>query len=340
MRKKEIKKAVREHYAQKATGERSPRSASITNCGSTDLAQNISKSIGYTEWELKAVPEGANLGLGCGNPVALASLREGETVLDLGSGAGFDCFLAANRVGKTGKVIGVDMTPEMLEKARENARKGKYGNIEFRLGEIENLPVADNSVNVVISNCVINLAPDKRRVFEEAFRVLKPDGRLMISDMVLLKELPDFIRKSIEAYIGCLSGAIMRDEYIGTIKAAGFQKVSIIDETSFPIEGIANDPTAKAIIENLEIPPEKNKRCQTDLDNLDNATLTSSLNFVVISSSGTSWDFFSERHFISILLVSRVRGLIVTRMGIPRRSASLNFTPGDSLRSSKSTSKP
>jgi SAM-dependent methyltransferase len=218
------------------------------------LAQDISKSIGYTEEELKAVPEGANLGLGCGNPVALASLREGEIVLDLGSGAGFDCFLVANRVGETGKVIGVDMTPEMLERARKNARKGNYANVEFRLGEIENLPVADNAVDIVISNCVINLAPDKRKVFKEAFRVLKPGGRLMISDMVLLKELPDFIKNSIEAYIGCLSGAIMRDEYIGAIKAAGFQEVNIIDETPFPIECIANAPKVKAIIENLEIP--------------------------------------------------------------------------------------
>ncbi|MBA7564147.1 Arsenite methyltransferase [subsurface metagenome] len=254
-----IKKVVREGYAKIAKQSSSCCAPVNSCCGSTDLAQDISKSIGYTEEELKAVPEGANLGLGCGNPVALASLREGETVLDLGSGAGFDCFLAASKVGENGRVIGVDMTPEMLEKARENASKGKYTNVEFRLGEIENLPVADNSVDIVISNCVINLAPDKRRVFAEAFRVLKPGGRLMISDMVLLKELPDFIKKSIEAYIGCLSGAMMRDEYIGTIKTAGFQEVSIIDETSFPIEGIANDPTAKAIIENLEIPPEKIK---------------------------------------------------------------------------------
>jgi len=254
-----IKRVVREGYAKIAKQSSSCCAPVNSCCGSTDLAQDISKSIGYTEEELKVVPEGANLGLGCGNPVALASLREGETVLDLGSGAGFDCFLAASKVGKNGRVIGVDMTPEMLEKARENASKGNYGNVEFRLGEIENLPVADNSVDIVISNCVINLAPDKRRVFEQAFRVLKPGGRLMISDMVLLRELPDFIKNSIEAYIGCLSGAIMRDEYIGTIKAAGFQEVSIIDETSFPIEGIANDPTAKAIIENLEIPPEKIK---------------------------------------------------------------------------------
>jgi len=259
MEDKQIKKTVREGYAKIAKQGSSCCVPTNSCCGSTDLAQNISKKIGYTEKELEAVPEGANLGLGCGNPVAIASLREGETVLDLGSGAGFDCFLAANEVGKDGRVIGVDMTPEMVEKARENARKGGCQNVEFRLGEIENLPVADNSVDVVISNCVINLAPDKNRVFMEAFRVLKPGGRLMISDMVLLKELPDFIKNSIEAYIGCLSGAIMRDKYIGAIKAAGFQDIRIIDETSFPIECMANDPTAKAIIENLKIPLEEVK---------------------------------------------------------------------------------
>ena len=257
MRKEEIKKVVREGYAKIAKQDSSCCVPANSCCGSTDLAQDTSKSIGYTEEELKAVPEGANLGLGCGNPVALASLREDETVLDLGSGAGFDCFLAANRVGNTGRVIGVDMTPEMIEKARENARKGNYQNVEFRLGEIENLPVADSSVDVVISNCVINLSPDKRRVFNEAFRVLKPGGRLMVSDIVLLRELPDFIKDSIEAYIGCLSGAIMKDEYIDAIKAAGFEKVRIIDETPFPIECMTNDPTAKAIIENLKIPLEE-----------------------------------------------------------------------------------
>jgi len=256
---KQIKKVVREGYAKIAKQDSSCCVPANSCCGSTDLAQDISKSIGYTEEELIAVPQGANLGLGCGNPVALASLRESETVLDLGSGAGFDCFLAADKVGESGRVIGVDMTPEMIERARENARKGNYGNVEFRLGEIENLPVADNSVDVIISNCVINLAPDKKRVYAEAFRVLKPSGRLMVSDMVLLKELPDFIKDSIEAYIGCLSGAIMKDEYIGAIKAAGFQEVRIVDETSFPIECMANDPTAKRIIENSKIPLEKVK---------------------------------------------------------------------------------
>jgi len=257
MKKEQIKKVVRDGYARIAKQD-SPCCRPVNSCcGGTDLAQSISKSIGYTDEELKAVPEGANLGLGCGNPVALASLKEGETVLDLGSGAGFDCFLAADRVGKGGRVIGVDMTPEMIDRARENARKGNYTNVEFRLGEIENLPAADNSVDIVISNCVINLAPDKNRVFAEAFRVLKPGGRLMISDMVLLKELPDSIKNSIEAYIGCVSGAIKRDEYIDAVKAAGFQEVSIIDETSFPIECMANDPTTKTIIRNLEITPEE-----------------------------------------------------------------------------------
>lgn len=254
MEKEKIKEAVRKGYAKIVKKESSCCAPVNSCCVSPDLAENISRKIGYTDEELKAAPEGANLGLGCGNPIALASLREGETVLDLGSGAGFDCFLAANKVGKKGKVIGIDMTPEMIEKARENANKGKYENVEFRLGEIENLPVADNSIDAVISNCVINLVPDKKSVFKETFRVLKPGGRLMISDIVLLKGLPDFIRDSIEAYVGCLSGAIMRDEYIEAIKAAGFQEVKIIEETSFPIECMTNDPTAKAIIENLKVP--------------------------------------------------------------------------------------
>jgi ubiquinone/menaquinone biosynthesis C-methylase UbiE len=259
MKEEKIKKAVREGYAKIAKKEASCCSPVKSCCGGDNPSESISKSIGYTDEELKGVPEGANLGLGCGNPVALASLKQGEIVLDLGSGPGLDCFLAANKVGKTGKVVGVDMTPEMIEKARENARKGKYGNVEFRLGEIENLPVADNFANVIISNCVINLVPNKERVFRETFRVLKPGGRLMISDLVLLKELPDFIKNSVEAYIGCLSGAIMKDDYLNAIKAAGFREVKIIDETSFPIELMASDLTTKALIEEMKIPMEKLK---------------------------------------------------------------------------------
>ena len=257
MRKEVIKKAVREGYAKIVYKEHSCCAPVSSCCESSDWTGDISKKMGYTDEDLKSVPEGANLGLGCGNPIALASLQEGETVLDLGSGAGFDCFLAAHKVGKTGRVIGVDMTPEMLDKARENARKGGYENVEFRLGEIEHIPAADNSVDVVISNCVINLSPEKERVFKEAYRVLKPGGRLMVSDVVLVKELPDVIKHSIDAYIGCLSGAIMKDEYIKTIREAGFLDIRVLDETYFPIECMANDPTAKVIISKMKLPPEK-----------------------------------------------------------------------------------
>ncbi len=258
-KKLNIKKAIREGYARIAKMGSPCCAPSSSGCGAASLTEVVSKMIGYKDEELKSVPEGANLGLGCGNPIALASLAEGETVLDLGSGAGFDCFLAANKVGKTGRVIGVDMTPEMVEKARDNAQKGDYGNVEFRLGEIENLPAADNSVDAVISNCVINLSSDKAKAFQEAFRVLKPGGRVMISDIVLLKKLPSFIMNSIEAYIGCVSGAMLKDDYLEVIKAAGFREVKIVDETSFPIDAITNDPTAKAIINQLKLPEKKLK---------------------------------------------------------------------------------
>ena len=258
MKEEKIKKVVREGYAKIATKGMSccPPVTSCCGSGSKSNAENISRIIGYGDEEISSVPDGANLGLGCGNPVALASLKNGETVLDLGSGAGFDCFLAANKVGKDGKVIGVDMTPEMIEKARGNARKGNYTNVEFRLGEIENIPAADNSVDAIISNCVINLAPDKKRVFKEAFRVLKSGGRLMVSDLVLLKELPDAVNDSVEAYIGCLAGAMMKDDYIEAIKDAGFRDVKIVDETHYPIEMMTNDESAKAIIEDMNIPIE------------------------------------------------------------------------------------
>ena len=265
MIKEEIKKVVRERYAKIVHQEGSCCGTTGSSPGNNNSTQEISQQIGYSEDELKAVPEDSNLGLGCGNPTALASLKEGETVLDLGSGAGFDCFLAANKVGKNGRVIGVDMTPEMIEKARENARKGNYENIEFRLGEIENLPVDDNSVDVVISNCVIVLSPDKRKVFSEAFRVLKPDGRLMISDIVLLRRLPDFLKNSIEAYIGCVSGAITKNEYIKEIKTAGFHDVKIINETSFAIEHITSSQTVSSIIDKFKIPPEKVKEIASSI---------------------------------------------------------------------------
>ena len=265
MKKEEkIKKLVREGYAQIAKSESSCCTPVSTCCGTGNLAQTISRAIGYSDEELESVPEGANLGLGCGNPVALASLAQGETVLDLGSGAGFDSFLAANKVGQGGRVIGVDMTPEMITKARANAQKGGYKNVEFRLGEIENIPCADNSVDVIISNCVINLSPDKKKVFKEAFRVLKPGGRLMVSDIVLLRELPDFIKQSAAAYVGCISGALPKNDYLGAIAQAGFQEVRIIDETLFPIDCMANDPTARVIINELKITKE-------DIKNIENS---------------------------------------------------------------------
>jgi SAM-dependent methyltransferase len=258
MKETEVKKTVREHYAQIARQAKSCCGNSVisTCCGGTPV-YGVSRSIGYSEEDIANVPEGANLGLGCGNPIALASLEKGETVLDLGSGAGFDCFLAANRVGKEGRVIGVDMTPDMLETARANARKGGYGNVEFRLGEIENLPAADNSIDVIISNCVINLAPDKKRVFKEAFRVLKPGGRIMVSDIVLSQELPEAIKNSIEAYVGCVGGASLKSDYLKAIEAAGFQDVAIMEEATFALENVISSPGAAEIVKSLEISQEK-----------------------------------------------------------------------------------
>lgn len=251
-----IREVVREAYAKVAKGQDSCCGPS-SSCCSGSTAESISTHIGYSKNELKEAPEGANLGLGCGNPLAHASLKKGEIVLDLGSGGGFDCFLAARRVGTAGKVIGVDMTPEMIEKARENARKGGFANVEFRLGEIEKLPVADASVDVLISNCVINLSPDKPRVFREALRVLKPGGRLMVSDIVLRRELPAAIRDSVSAYVGCISGAVLKDEYLGAIKTAGFGGIEVLEEHAFPIEDMAHDVTAQAVVEAYGTSPEK-----------------------------------------------------------------------------------
>lgn len=231
MDKDKIRKAVREAYAQRVKqGSTCCPPGNACGCGSSQ--QTVAKRIGYTDAQLQSIPEGPNLGLGCGNPTALASLKEGEVVLDLGSGAGIDCFLAANAVGGSGRVIGVDMTAEMIEKARENASQGNYENVEFRLGEIENLPVADHSVDVVISNCVINLSPEKDRVFKEVYRALKPGGHVLVSDIVLLKELPDSVRSSIEAYVGCIAGAAMKQDYLASMEAAGFEQVEILNEVS------------------------------------------------------------------------------------------------------------
>jgi arsenite methyltransferase len=256
MDKDETRKAVREGYAKVVT-EDSGCCTPVKSCccGTKDRKTEVSESMGYNAEELAALPEGANLGLGCGNPVAFASLKEGETFLDLGSGAGIDCFLAAAKVGPGGKAIGVDMTPEMLEKARKNAEKGGFTNVEFRLGEIEHLPVADGQVDIITSNCVINLSPDKPSVFAEAFRVLKPGGRVMISDIVLLKPLPDALRDSLEAYVGCVSGAMLKDDYLGLVKEAGFTGVSIMQEDVFPVEAWmdawAEDRSMNSVLDKL-----------------------------------------------------------------------------------------
>lgn len=267
MKKEEITKQVRDRYAITAKQSNSCCGSSVSKnspcCGSTNSAdaKEMSKTVGYTDADVNSVPEGANLGLGCGNPIALASLKEGEVVLDLGSGAGFDCFLAAARVGAKGRVIGVDMTPEMLDKARENIQKGNYKNVEFRLGEIEHLPVADNSVDVIISNCVINLSLDKPQVFREAYRALKSGGRLMVSDIVLLSDLPDVIMSSIEAYAGCIAGASKKSDYLGAISAAGFKDVKVVNETVFPAELMVDDPNIQAVLKEANLNP-------TQLENL------------------------------------------------------------------------
>lgn len=231
---KEIKKFVKDRYGEIA----SKGDSCCPSCaGSTDLVEQA-KSIGYSEQEIRNIPEEAIMGLGCGNPTALAELREGEVVLDLGSGGGLDVFLAANRVGKKGRVIGVDMTPEMVERAKKNARKGNYGNVEFRLGEIENLPVESESVDVIISNCVINLSADKLATYEEALRVLKPNGRILVSDLVIAGELPEDIRRSFAAWAECVAGALEKQEYLDIIKEAGFRDISVVTERVFGEPGM------------------------------------------------------------------------------------------------------
>ncbi|MBI2852358.1 MAG: arsenite methyltransferase [Chloroflexi bacterium] len=223
----EIRNAVREHYGQRAK--------QIAGCCSGSapvrLAQHAERL--YSLEELSVLPQSVTgIAAGCGNPTALAALKLGDVVLDLGSGGGIDCFLAAQKVGLEGKVIGVDMTPEMLQLAKENADKMQARNVEFRLGEIEHLPVPDNSVDVVISNCVINLSPDKPQVFRETYRVLKPGGRIMVSDIVLLKELPESVRNDMTAWSGCVAGASGKEEYLAAIAAAGFKNVEIVSETA------------------------------------------------------------------------------------------------------------
>ncbi|MCX6713224.1 MAG: arsenite methyltransferase [Candidatus Vogelbacteria bacterium] len=218
----EVKKIVKNFYGQVAT------KSSCSCCGTKAQNAQIAKSIGYSDEELK-IAGGTNLGLGCGNPTAVAHIKEGDTVIDLGSGAGLDCFLAAQKVGETGRVIGVDMSPEMIALANEAAQKQGYKNLEFRLGDIENLPADDNSIDVAISNCVVNLAPDKLKVFKEVYRVLKTGGRMYLSDIVLLGDLTEEQRSDSNLLAGCVSGALLKDDYLKIITDAGFQ-VAVLSE--------------------------------------------------------------------------------------------------------------
>ncbi|MFC2094830.1 arsenite methyltransferase [Candidatus Bipolaricaulota bacterium] len=248
---KDIHKTVRERYGERAKSGSCCSTGTNSCCGSSP---SVSKKLGYSEQELRSIPEGADLGLGCGNPTAMASLQPGETVVDLGSGAGIDCFLAADLVGETGHVIGVDMTAAMIDRARENALKNGIDNVEFRLGEIEHLPVSDGTIDAVISNCVVNLSPDKPQVFSEVYRSLKPGGRLMISDIVRLKQLPEAITKSVEAYVGCVAGASLKDDYLGMIEGAGFRDVEVVSERTFDA-ALPTSGNAKIVFDGQEVDP-------------------------------------------------------------------------------------
>jgi arsenite methyltransferase len=227
----DVRVTVRERYAEVASGQ----CTGVGCCGAPPDDETALAQFGYTAEQRAAIPEGANLGLGCGNPIAHAALRAGETVLDLGSGAGIDCFLAAREVGTTGRVIGVDMTPAMLERARRNRARVGMTQVEFRLGEIEHLPVADATVDCIISNCVVNLSPDKRQVFRDAMRVLKPGGRLVVSDLVLLRPLDPELQRNVDLYVGCIAGASLKDDYLRMMREAGFAEGTVVEEIPYTV---------------------------------------------------------------------------------------------------------
>ena len=245
MNTSDVRETVRERYgkvAEMTDGEPSGCCGSSCGCGTTVSMEGL----GYSAEQREAIPQGADLGLGCGNPLGHAAVKPGETILDLGSGAGIDAFLASHETGPTGRVIGVDMTASMLARARSNAAKGGFQNVEFRLGEIENLPVADGTVDVIISNCVINLSPDKGRVFSEALRALRPGGRMVVSDLVLVADLPESVRTSIEAYVGCVAGASTKEDYLALARDAGFERVEVLEEKAYGVAGFGPDEETAA----------------------------------------------------------------------------------------------
>jgi ubiquinone/menaquinone biosynthesis C-methylase UbiE len=253
----DVRTIVRERYGSIAEG----RSCGC-GCGcavdqpesaGADTRETILDKIGYSADQAAAVPGESNLGLGCGNPLAHAAVRAGETVLDLGSGAGIDCFLAAREVGPSGRVIGVDMTAPMIDRARAAAARGGYATVEFRLGEIEHLPVADASVDLVISNCVVNLSPEKLQVFREALRALKPGGRMVVSDLVWVRPMPESIRASMDALIGCVAGATLKDDYLELMRRAGFASVEVVEETRYAVglEELAKDEAEREAFDHV-----------------------------------------------------------------------------------------
>jgi len=261
MKNHEIQDQVRARYGAIAAGAKNSCCGPTSSCcgGSAVTADKIAQAIGYSPEQLANIPGNANLGLGCGNPTALSELKPGEKVLDLGSGAGFDCFLAAQKVGKEGLVVGVDMTAEMISQARENAEKSEFSQVEFHLGEIEHLPAPDNFFDIAISNCVINLSTDKRQVFREIFRALKPGGRFVISDLVLTKPLPASVKSSVEAYAACIAGALLKTEYLQIVKDLGFTEVKILNQSVYALDMIVSDPTVQLIIADNKISREDQK---------------------------------------------------------------------------------
>ncbi len=247
-----VKQSVIEGYGKLAKSTKNGLFSKLfACCDPTDNANKVGEIIGYSQEELDAVPENSNLGVGCGNPSALAGIKKGETVVDLGSGAGFDAFIVSPIVTKTGKVIGIDLSDEMLDLARKNAKKGDYENVEFIKGDIEDLPLADQTADLIISNCVINLSLNKDKVYKEAFRVLRKGGKLSVSDIVLEKELPDFVKNSLAGHIACVSGAEKLEDYLKYVKDAGFSNINVESKTKFPLELMLTDPQIMQIAQQM-----------------------------------------------------------------------------------------